>query len=90
MAPNQTQEIGHQKYPTYMHCSTLSAIFLSVSLYDKSFQDIAHFRIFPFTLSFFTFSQIVKLSITLYSPMTTLFIIKFVLDRMKTGGGVAC
>ncbi len=32
------------------------------------------------------FSQISKIYITLFSPMTTLFIIKFGSDRMRTGG----
>ncbi len=37
MTPNQTQGIGHQKYPTYVHCSTPSPKFSSVSLYDQPF-----------------------------------------------------
>ncbi len=37
MTPNQTQGIGHQKYSTYMHCSTPSPKFSSVSLYDQPF-----------------------------------------------------
>ena len=34
MTPNQTQGIGHQEYPTYMHCKTLRPKFSSVLLYD--------------------------------------------------------
>ena len=46
----KTQGIGHQKYATDVHCSTPSPKCLSVLLYDQpSFQDIAHFRIFPLT-----------------------------------------
>ena len=85
MTANQTQGIGHQKYPTYMYCSTyLSPKLLSVSLYDQ----LAVFEIFgmlgfPLTpmLKFksdtklFIFWQIAKISITLHSPMTAVFII---------------
>ncbi len=37
MTPNQTQGIRHQKYPTYVHCSTPSPKFSFVSLYDQPF-----------------------------------------------------
>ncbi len=57
-------------------------------------QDIAHFRIFPLThmlifqsaIKFFNFGRLPIYTITFYSLMTTLFIIKFGSDRMKTGG----
>ncbi len=38
--------------------------------------------------SFLIFWQIAKISTTVYSSMTTLFIVKFVSDRMKNGEGV--
>ncbi len=67
-------------------CSTISR-----------FQDIAHFRIFSLTpmlkfqtvIFFFNFGISPIYTISFYSLMTTLFIIKFGPDRMKTGGGVA-
>ena len=92
MTPNQTQGIGHHKYPTYMHCSTPSPTFSSVSLYDQPF--LRHSAVTPILkfksdTKFLIVWQIAKISITLYSPMTAVFIIKFGPDRMKTVGGVA-
>ena len=57
------------------------------------FQDIAHFRNFPLTpvLKFhkvFNFRQIAKISISLYTLITALFVMKFRPEPMKTVGGV--
>ncbi len=88
---NQTQEIGRQKYPTYVHYSTLSLKFSSVSIYDQPFLRYSTFR-FPIdsyvkissaTKFFFFIWQIAKISIPLYSLMTAVFIITFGPHRMK-------
>ena len=47
LSPKQTQGIGHQKYPTYVHCSTPSRNFLSISLYDQPFSRYSTFKDFP-------------------------------------------
>ena len=65
MTPNQTQGIGYQTFPTYMHCSTPSLTFSSVSLYDQPFFHILGFPLismlkFQSDTFFFNFWQIVK------------------------------
>ncbi len=47
MTPNQTQGIGHQKYPTYVYCSTPSPKFSSNWLYDQLFSRYCTFQDFP-------------------------------------------
>ena len=88
---NQTQGIDHQKYPTYVHCSSLSPKFSSIRSAISRFQDIAHFRIIPLTpmlkfqsaTKFLIFWHIAKTVITLHSPITALFITKFGSDRIN-------
>ena len=95
MTPNQTQGIRHQKYLTYVHCSTPSPKFSSVSLYDQPSLRYSTLR-FPIDSyvkiskchKFFNVWQIVKIPITLYSPTTAVFIVKFGPDQMKTVRGV--
>ena len=94
--PKPTQGIRYQKYPTYVHCSTPSHKRPCRSTISH-FQDIAHFRIFPLTLilkfqsaiKYLNFGRSPIYTITFYSLMTILFIIKFGSDPMKTAGGVA-
>ncbi len=90
MTPHQTQGIGHEKYPTYVHCSTPdSQIFVHFALRLAVFE-IFHILGLPLTPMlkfqsakfFFIFWQIAKISITLYSPMAAVFIIKFGPDQM--------
>ncbi len=83
----------------YVHCSTPSPTFSSVSLYGQPFARYCTFQDFPIDSHvkiskchfFFNFgrSPIYTCTTTFYSVMTTLFIIKFGSDGMKTGGGVA-
>ena len=89
MTPNQTQAIGHKKYPTWV------SKFSTASFYDLPFSKYSTSQVFPLTpiLKFqsapkFYFWQIAKISITLHSPVTALFILKFGSDRIKTLGGV--
>ena len=60
------------------------------------FRDIPHFSFpidsyakFKSDTKFLIWGQSDKISITLYSPMTAVFILKFGLDRMKNVRGVA-
>ncbi len=46
MTPNQTQGIGHQKYPTYVHGSTLSLVRFSLR---SAIFEIFHILGFPLT-----------------------------------------
>ncbi len=63
-----------------------------LSVRSAIFQDFTHFRTFPLTtvLKFQkntrNFWHIAKTFISLYFPMTILFIIKFGSDRIKTVG----
>ncbi len=96
--PNQTQGIGHQKYPTYVHCSSPSPKFSSTI---SRCWDIPNFR-FPIDsyikiskchIFFLIWGQITNISIisiTLYFPMTAVFIIKFGPDQIKTIGVAFC
>ena len=95
--PNQTQGIGHQNT---LHLCTVAPrvpnfrFFLALR---SAVFEIFHILGLPLTPTliskchnfFFIFWQIAKMSITLYSTMTTVFVIKFGPDRMKTVGGVA-
>ena len=93
MAPTQTQGIGHQKYPTYVHCSAPSPKFVVPFALRNVFK-ILHIYKFPIDSyvkiskchKIFKFCRSPIYTITFYSRMTTLFIIKFSSDRMKTEG----
>ncbi len=63
MTSNQTQGIRHQKYPTYVHYSTPSPKFSSVSLYDYPFLRYRHLRLSPLTpmLKFQSATKFLKL-----------------------------
>ena len=83
MTPNWTQRIGHGKYPTCVLPKTTNPKFSSASLYDQPFLRLCTFRIFTFLDPVLTkmskchkSRQATKKFITLYSLMTTLFIIK--------------
>ncbi len=96
MPSNQTQGIGHQKYPTYVHSSTQSPNFLPVWVYDLPFSRYSTFYDFPIDShvkiskchKIFKFWQIANIYHNFCSLMTPLFIIKFGSDWIKTGGGV--
>ena len=88
MTPSQTEGIRHQKYPTYVHCSITVVppspkLFVSFALRTAVFE-IFHILGFPLTPMlnfkvqqvFLIFWQIAKIYITLYSPMTGVFLIK--------------
>ncbi len=67
MTPNQTQGIGDRKYPRYVDCSTAVPNFRPLGSTISRFQDIAHFKILPFTpvlTQIFNFWQIAKACIT--------------------------
>ncbi len=49
MTPNQTQGIGQQKYPTYVHCDTPSPNFRPFHSIISRFWDIFHILGFPLT-----------------------------------------
>ena len=95
--PNQTQGIGRQKHPIYVHCRTSIKNFRPFQSLIIRFQDIAHFKIFPLTpvlkvqgvAIFLFFLQITKTFIILHSFMIALFIITSGSDRRTTVGGVA-
>ena len=90
MTLNQTQATGHEKYPIYVHCSSQSpkcfVRFALRSAVFEIFRNLGFQLTLMLKLQFFIFGQITKIAITLYSPMTAVFIIKFGSDRMKTGG----
>ncbi len=96
MTPNQSQGIGHQRYPSCMNCSTLSPNFLLASPTISRFWDISHLG---FTIDshvkiskchkFCKTWLISKASNSLHSPMVNNVLIKFGWDPMKTVGEVA-
>ena len=47
--PIQTKEIGYKMYPAYMHCSTRSPKFSSVSFYDQPFSTYSTCYLIPLT-----------------------------------------
>ena len=46
-APNAPNQTRHQKYPTYVHCRTLSPKFWSVLIYDQPFSRYCTFYYLP-------------------------------------------
>ncbi len=91
MTPHHTQAIGHDNYPTYVHCSTPSPKFLSISLdMVNCFQDILHFRLTPM-LKFkchkiFKTWTIAKKCNSLYSTTVANVLIKLRWHQVKTVG----
>ena len=78
MTANQTQGIGHQRSPTYVHCSTSCPNFSSISLYDHQFSRCwtfydfpidSHVKNFKVSQKNFNFWQIVKNVIAYISPL---------------------
>ncbi len=84
MTPNQAQAVGHEQYPIYVHCSTPSTKFRPFRSTIIVFE-IFHILSFPIH-KIFNFRQIAKISITLYTGMAPLFIIKFGSDWIKPLG----
>ncbi len=94
MTPNWTKIIRHEKYPTY----AVHRISIRFALRSAVFKILRIFPLIPMLkfqiLNFhkmLIILQTAKISITLHSPVTTLFMIKFGSDRIKNVGlgGVA-
>ncbi len=95
MTPNQTQGIGHQKVPTYVHCSTQSSKFYPFRSTISRFRYNIHILGFPIDShvkiskchNIFKTWPIAKKNDSLYSTMVANVLIKFGWHQMKTVGG---
>ena len=89
---NQASKVPYLYHRLYVHSSTPSPNFCPFRPTISHFQDIAHFGIltpmlkFKSALKVLNFGRSPIYSINFYSIVTTLFIIKFGSDRMKTRG----